>query len=779
MLFLTGKKGCRLLGFSSLSVIAALGMGVAPTATAQIAQTDEINVPEMPMDRALDAIGRQSGVTVNFDPDAVKALNSQSVRGARSAYEAIEAATRGTSLVVVRDAKAGLVILSEIIVTARRDEAETSVLVRQASTSDRNGLGLRNQPRNTQVITAKTIEEQQALNITDILRNAGGVSAQLNTPNSGATYTIRGFSAGGLVNGLTTASQYGVPAGADQPVANIERVEVLKGPDALLAGFGNMGGNINVVTKKPSAEERLAVSFDTGSFGLARGVVDANSAITEDDTLSGRLIASGQTMDHNYGGYTGDENWLIAPSLRYKDRLTDIVIGASLNEATVGIGAYTLFDNKTRQLIDRDPSVPIYSSKQGIRISTHRFYFDATQQIVPGIEFVARGMRDETLLTTRAANVGYSRAGDLVADIQGSRQKGTANSVDGFVRVKRTIGDVLEANFNAGYNYSDGDSAQRSGLVYTRVSNLTLGANTTVPVVPFSPFGDVLVQNGGKQEGVYGQALIEFWKIKVLGGARKNWFESQSQTFFAGPGPVVVRRKDGLSPSGGIIFDATKDISIFANYARGEQASFAVSKDGSILPNIITTNKEAGVKIDLFNKYATINASYFELQQDNIIVRDPTDPTNLFPGPGQRGRGIDLNIAGELLPGWTVLASLTRTKYKLLTTNASQTVIAQQPRDTYSIYSTYRTELSEDVSGGVSAGLYGRSSSFANNLGQYVVPSSRQVDANAFLSVSDFDINVGIRNIFDRRNYGSASTFTYVPVGEPRNVRLSISKRLF
>ncbi|GAA3268344.1 hypothetical protein GCM10020258_39530 [Sphingomonas yabuuchiae] len=133
--------------------------------------------------------------------------------------------------------------------TARRDEAETSVLVRQATTSDRNGLGLRHQPRNTQVITAKTIEEQQALNITDILRNAGGVSVLGNNPNSGASYTIRGFGAGGLVNGLTTSSQYGVAAGADQPVANIERVEILKGPDAILAGFGNLGGNINVVTK--------------------------------------------------------------------------------------------------------------------------------------------------------------------------------------------------------------------------------------------------------------------------------------------------------------------------------------------------------------------------------------------------------------------------------------------------------------------------------------------------------------------------------------------------
>ncbi|WP_343528923.1 TonB-dependent receptor [Sphingomonas sp.] len=769
-----------LLGAASLGVLAAAGVAYPLSASAQGAQANAIDLPAMPMAEALQAIAARTGEAINYDPDAVKGLTSKPVRGTSNARRAVQAAIRGTSLAVIPGAERGLVVVNDIIVTARRDEAETSVLVRQATTSDRNGLGLRNQPRNTQVITAKTIEEQQALNITDILRNAGGVSVLGNTGNGGASYTIRGFSAGGLVNGLTTTAQYGVTAGADQPVANIERVEVLKGPDALLAGFGNLGGNINVVTKKPSAEERLAVGFDTGSFGLVRGVIDANRAITADDKLSARVIGSVQTMDHNYGGYNGNKNWLFAPSLRYKDRLTDIVIGASINQDASGIGAYTLFDNKSRQIIDRDPAVPILSSDQGIRINTHRYYADATRQIVPGIELVLRGSHDETLLTNRVASVGYSsRTGLLIATRQGSQQKGSSNAFDGFLRVKTHIGDDVKASFNVGYNYSDGVTAQRSGLNGITLTNPPLGANTTVVLPPWSQFGGVLVNTTGKQEGVYGQALIEFWRIKILGGVRKNWFETTSQNFFAGPSAVLVQRKNGVSPSGGIIFDVTNNFSIFGNYARGEQAVFTTAKDGSILPNIITTNKEAGVKLDLFGRRATINASYFDIQQDNIIIRDPADPTNLFPGPGQRGRGLDLNIAGQLLPGWSVLASLTRTKYALLTTNTLQTVVANQPRDTYSVYSSYRTKISDSVKGGVSAGLYGRSSSFANLLGQYVVPAARQVDANAFVSVAGFDINVGIRNIFDRRNYGSTSVFTYVPVSEPRSVRVSISKRLF
>lgn len=777
MMRITAKTQ-NLLSAVSLIVIGVTG-GAMPTVA--VAQTDKggaISVPAMPMDAAINQISAQSGVAIGFDPDAVKGQTSKPVVDARSARDALQQATRDAGLTIVPAAHGGLTVVSGIVVIARRDEAETSVLVRQASSSDRNGLGLRSQPRNTQVITAKTIEEQQALNITDILRNAGGVTAQLNNPNSGASYTVRGFAASGLVNGLTTTTQYGVNAGADQAVANIERVEVLKGPDAILSGFNNLGGNVNVVTKKPSAEQRVAVGFDTGSHGLVRGALDANNAISANKKLSGRVIASAQTMDHNYGGYTGDSGWLFAPSLRFKDRLTDIVIGANISENKSGIGAFTLFDNKTRQIIERDPSVPIYAPNMGIQINTARFSFDATRQIVPGIEVVVRAIHDKTELTTRAASVGYNRQGILVADTQGSRQNGSSNAVDSFLRVKTHIGDV-KASFNVGYNYSDGNSAQRSGRNFVRVLNPVLNGTTTPPEFAWSPFGAVQIRTTGKQQGVYGQALIEFWRVKILGGVRKNWFETTSQTFFAGPSPLFVQRKDGVSPSGGVIFDVTDDLSIFANYSRGEQANFTVAKDGSILPNIITTNKEAGIKLDLFGKRATINASYFDIQQDNIVVRDPADPTNVFPGPGQRGRGIDLNVTGQILPGWTVLASLTHTNYALLTTNAFQTVVANQPRDTYSVYSTYRTKFSDDVSGGVAAGLYGRSSSYANLLGQYVVPASHQIDANAFLSVGGFDINLGVRNIFNRRNYGSTSVFTFVPVNEPRSVRLSISKRVF
>lgn len=777
MIGMTPNARC-LLGAASLGAVAILDIISPSPVFAQAERNVEINVPAMPMAAALQSISAQSGVAINSDPDAVKQLTSRPVRGATSARQALQAAIAGTDLAIIQSPSGTFEIVNDIVVTAKRDEAETSVLVRQASTSDRSGLGLRDQPRNSQVISAKMIEDQQALDIRDVLRNAGGVSVQANNPNTGASYTVRGFSAAGLVNGLAGGSQYGVQSGANQPIANIERVEVLKGPDALLSGFGNLGGNVNVVTKKPSAEERLAVSFDTGSFGLVRGVIDANNAITANKKLSGRIIASAQTMDHNYGGYQGNDDYLFAPSLRFKDRLTDIVIGASLSEAKTGIGAYTLFDNRTFKLIDRDPSVPIYSPDQGIRINTNRFYFDLTRKISSGIDLVVRGMHDENELTLQVYQLGYNRAGNLTLGVGGSQQKGKSDALDSYVRVKTGLGDAVKATFNVGYNYSKGFTDQSSGTTFTVVPNPPLGANTSLPVIPFSPLGAVQIRTEGKQQGVYGQALIEFWKIKLLSGVRKNWFETSTQFFFPGVPPQPVQKKNGVSPSGGIIIDVTSDLSLFANYTRGEQAIFNVDRDGNFLPNIVTTNKEAGIKLDLFGKRATLNASYFNILQDNTILFNPT-LGGFTSEPGQRGRGIDLNIAGQLLQGWTVTGSYTRTNYAQLTPTPTQTTVARHPRDTYSLYSNYRTKIADGITGGASVGLYGRSSSFADVSGNYVVPGARQIDVNGFLSVAGFDVNLGIRNIFDRRNYNTTSVNSYVPVDEPRNVRLSISKRFF
>ncbi|MFV3460595.1 hypothetical protein ACNJEG_21115, partial [Mycobacterium tuberculosis] len=103
-------------------------------------------------------------------------LTAASVSDARDAMAAVRQATRGMRLAVSREADGGILIVNDILVVAHRDEAETSVMVRGATSSSRTGESLRDQPRNVQVLSAKLLGEQQAQSLPDALRNAGGVT---------------------------------------------------------------------------------------------------------------------------------------------------------------------------------------------------------------------------------------------------------------------------------------------------------------------------------------------------------------------------------------------------------------------------------------------------------------------------------------------------------------------------------------------------------------------------------------------------------------------------
>ena len=74
-------------------------------------------------------------------------------------------------------------------------------------------------------------------------------------------------------------------------------------------------------------------------------------------------------------------------------------------------------------------------------------------------------------------------------------------------------------------------------------------------------------------------------------------------------------------------------------------------------------------------------------------------------------------------------------------------------------------------------GLYGRSSIAVDRFGANHIPSTNQVDLNAFLTVRDIDVNFGVHNIFNRVNYGVTPATSYVPLGEPRTWRLTVGYR--
>ncbi|WP_298089329.1 TonB-dependent receptor [uncultured Sphingomonas sp.] len=764
-----------------------VGIGAVTLPCVASAQQRSLSQPAMPLGEALERIAKEFGKPLDIDPNAVDGVTANPVVDAHSEKDAVRQATRGlpVAMQMTQDGRIG--IYNDIVVVAQRDEAETSVLVRRASTSSRLGQSLRDQPRNTQVISSKLIEEQQALTISEALANAGGVTIAT-TPQGGNAFSVRGFGANGSINGMPSTSNNNFNAGTIQPLGNIERIEVLKGPDAILTGGDNMGGNINIVTKKPSATERLYATAETGSFGLIRGTIDANRALTDDGRLSARVIATGQDMDRNFGGYRGTEEYLFAPSIRYKNADTDIILSTTQALQRVGEPPYTLLNLATGKPVEIDRSKPFFGGPdQGIRVGTSQFNIDATQKLTDWLTVVARGQHSEQSFALRGYSpvTGVDAAGIFSYLTAGGNQRANTDSIDAFARVNFKTG-IFEHKIVAGYTYVDTQTNSTSATGGQFAPYDTRNPAKT----PIRALNDRFVPSvsvASEQRGYYGQYLLNFSRYHLLVGLRKTpvAVETIVDGAFTRDGkPSISNEKTSpLSPNYGAVIDLSDNLSVFGSLAYGFAPNYQLGVDRQKLPDRTSRNAETGIKWDLFDERMLVTASYFSIREINgveILPRvpgAPAQPRFYRSVPGRLAQGVDINLSGEPIRGLSLIAAFTRTDYDLLYVTAASKVVNNLPRDMYNFYASYTRPVADDVKLGLGAGVQGRSGAFVDRLGLYRLGPAVQANLNGILTVGKFDINLSIRNVFDRDNYGTSIDPSYIPLGEPRSFRLSVGYR--
>ena len=747
---------------TAMCPVAAVGQGASAT----------VSLPSLPLRQALADIAARTGTPVTIDPDISPRLRSRPVVGATNAQAAVQQAIAGSGLSVDANPNGGLMVVRDIVVLASRDEAETRLLVRNTSSSSRLGESLREQARNTQVIGARVLAEQQAQTIPDALLNAGGVSVNTATVQGGTGYSVRGFASGGVQNGLPGSTNNGVAAGVTQSIANVERVEVLKGPDALLAGINNLGGTINVVTKKPSADPYLYVSGETGSFGHVRGTIDATRALNDAKTISARVVATAASADRNFGGYRGNEDYLFAPSLRFKDERTDIVLSISASNQIFGLQPFVPLNPGTNAPFDYPRDRAIVSPNQYLRIGTTQYYGEVTRKVGNWLTLVGRAQHQDLSLDLSYYGVLFvANASGVVGLSNGSaRQTGTADALDGYARINVATGPV-EHTLVGGYTHVENAtrafSSSGSRLLFRNIF-------TDPAPAPLSPVDREDYRLTSSQDGFYSQYSAKIGPVRLIAGVRHNQYDSK----IAFPNRNgTPQSKAATTPNFGAIVDVTDDVSLFGSAVWGYAPTFTPDRNKNLLPDTRSRNLEGGVKVDLPGDRLFLVASYFQLRQSNLIITDPTDTRYSIAVPGQQGEGVDLNLTGQIVKGWQVQASLTRIDYSYLTPSQFGNVVQGQPRNQYSVYTSYRHAVGNKVIAGLGAGVYGRSSASINRRGTYAVPAAVQTDLNMFLTIDRFDLNLGVRNLFDRANDGITYSSSFIPRQEPRNWRLTVGYR--
>jgi iron complex outermembrane recepter protein len=281
----------------------------------------------------------------------------------------------------------------------------------------------------------------------------------------------------------------------------------------------------------------------------------------------------------------------------------------------------------------------------------------------------------------------------------------------------------------------------------------------------------------GKQRGYYGQYLVGFGPIHLMAAVRRNVTDFTSIVARFGASSTHAAT---TVPNFGAVVDITDKLSVFGTVAYGYTPTFSLNAAGNKLPDIRSRNAETGVKWDLFDKRVLINASYFSIRQSNLLDRDPANPRFSIALPGQLGEGVDLNISGTPVTALTVSAAFTRTDYKFLQpTPTIGNTLNGQPRDVYNFYASYERKIGDDMRAGLGGGVAGRSSSAIDRLNTYRIAGAALANLNGFLSIGDLDINIGVRNLFDRKSYAPTRFDSYIPLGEPRSWRLTVGYRFF
>ncbi|MFC6839534.1 TonB-dependent siderophore receptor [Xanthomonas theicola] len=729
-------------------------------------------LPAGPLSSALREIARVSGRAVRFDDADVRGRQAPTLQGRLAAVEAVQRAISQSGLSMRSAAGGELVVfvpwLDAVRAVARRDQAETEFKADRSDTTSRSGNSLMDTPAAVTVITSKVLETQQATSITEALANASGVVVQQNLQGT-PSFSVRGY--GDTYNNLSTnvmSNGINDPDGTSTSVYGVERIEVLKGPQAILIGARTLGGAVNIVTKKPQAETAGQVSLQYGSHNDRTVAADVGGALNKDDRLSARVIGAWTGAGGSEGDYDGRRDRFVMPQIRWKDENTDLLVGASYDKQRNPANRYGFaWDGRIQPL----PGRRLGRANDGIDTKNRRLFYSFEQRIGEHFTLVSSAERalgtvdlhlqsPLVVLSPAAALALYSPLSNLT-DFN-------STSGDHYLRSEFATG-LLQHTLSTGLSHYQGTQqidAYQGGMA--PVSLYTASADD-FPAMASRAVPSDIYRIGYKQFGVYAQDLIG-WKdtTLLLSVRRSRYEEGPSSTTIAGNANAAVSAKqtsDKTLPGVGLVQRLAPWASVYASYTQGFSPSFGNACDGGAPKPRSSENREIGAKFDLADGRLGITTAGFEIKDKNAAEYNIALRCYTFV-PSQVTKGFELDLQGRLAPGWNTIFNYTYSK----TDNPSNPAryFPGKPRNSASLWSTYDFQDGVLARWGLGLGVTARSDSPGTNSNSYRLPGGASVDTRVYYRQDRWRLTLGVKNVFDRLLYGAATTETYIPVLDGR-----------
>jgi iron complex outermembrane receptor protein len=662
----------------------------------------------------------------------------------------------------------------ELIVTGEQD---TGYRLPNATTATKTDTPLRDIPQSIQVIPQQVLKDQQVRNLTEAVQNVSGVRPDDSFGGLIDRVNIRGFSTDVFLQDGIRQSQF-----STRETANLERIEVLKGPASVLYGNIEPGGVINLVTKKPLSEPYYEFDLSVGSNTFLRPSLDFSGPLNPDKTLLYRFNTVYE-HDNGFRDFRTDKNRIfLAPSLSWKiNEKTDLTLGFSylndkipFDEGTVAIGNRVADIPRDRILADANNRRSLEEYSIGYEFehrfdenwklrNSFRFLSSDTTNFRLGHWFIQdNGTFERVFFSNQDTYQSYS----LNTDVTGTFKTGP---------VEHTVLVGVDLNRETT------DGAQRllpgNPGFFTNIFTQQSDPIPDVQISDLTAFG----RNGSRQEnrlGIYLQDQIKvFENLKFLVGGRFDLYDRTSLDRL--DNTTAKDSKSRFSPRLGIVYQPIEPISLYASYSQSFNPDlFSTTADGSPLDPSIGTQYEVGIKGEFLDKKLSTTLAAFRIDKTNISTSDPNDPTASLAVGEVRSQGIELDIVGKPLPGWNIIAAYAYTDAKITQDNffTVGNRLANVPKNSASLWSTYEIQKGPVKGLGFGLGLLyvgDRSGDLDNS---FELPGYFRTDAAIFYQTEQVRVGINFQNLFDVNYFPSSAQFREsVYVGDPFTVVGSVS----
>lgn len=666
--------------------------------------------------------------------------------------------------------------LQNVEVTGRR----TSYVEPLSAISTRTSMPMKDLAQSVQAIPRVILNEQQAFKLNEAYRNAAGI-VEVNTLND---WVIRGFRKGKtnfLMNGQMGSMNYENPP----MLFNAEKIEVLRGPSALLFGYATPGGVVNFITKKPLENYYNNINISGGSFNTFHFQSDFTGPLNKSKSLLYRLNI-GYENAGNHVDFLKMEYFAIAPSLLWK-----------ISNKTSLLSEFSYMrDDRTLCYENGYPAVngDVFAVSQSLAVHEPDDYSnrDAYQAQLNFKHYFKENLIFNTLVnyTKVKADAEYlitwdgpDENGDLPRVIERMKQDHDILSINAYLESNFDIGTIknkLLIGFDHYYmleSYPDYKNASASSInVFHPVYGTVDKANS-----PNDIYNSTVWQYKTRTFSGYIQDHITFTeKIKGVIGLRYEKYNYKMRYEDSGDVDNDTSEVSSWIPRAGLIYQPIKDISVYGSYSVGfEPQKSNYPRNGGPFDPETSSQFEIGVKSDLFNKRLMTTLALYTIVKENVLTPDPNDPSGRRRvATGQvKSKGVEFNLTGNITDNWAVLFNYAYNNIEVTKSNREGEVgktFGNAPKHLMNLWTTYK------INKGVFNGLkFGGGFRFVDKRIPYTLedielPAYTILDAMLSYTVKKATISVNLYNITNKKHILGAYSSWQLRPGNPRTLRIGL-----